>query len=108
VYEDTINRLKVISGKDSVSAALETTLTRSDASSDYPAWAFGLVRFSAAAMRDTTLDKELAQPLRDSIRQARDWGDQPNQTEANQWKADSEAVLGELSELLTRSAQISS
>jgi len=108
VYEDTINRLKVMSGKNSVSGTLEATLTRSEETSDYPAWAFGLLRVSAAAMRDITLDNELAQPLRDSIRQAKDWGDLPNQTEANQWKADSEAVLGELSELLTRSAQINS
>ena len=108
VYDDTINRLKAIAGKDSVSGALEATLTRTADTSDYPAWAIGMLRVSAAAMRDTALDHELTQPLNDAIRQAKDWGGQPNQTQKNQWKASSEAVLGELSELLTRPVQTSS
>jgi len=100
VYDDTINRLKAIPGSDTVSAALDATLTRTEQSSDYPAWAIGMLRVSAATVGDLALTEELNQPLHDAIRQAKKWGGQPDQSQSNQWKASSEAVLGELSELL--------
>jgi len=108
IYDDTLSRLKAIGDKGSVSSVLETALTRTADSSDYPAWTIGMVRVSATTMRDRLLESELAQPLRDAIRQAREWAAEPEQTGKNQWKAESEVVLGELSELLIRSEQTGS
>jgi hypothetical protein len=101
-YEDMLECIKVLTTQETVSQALSTALTRTDTSSDYPAWAMGIVRLAAVTLQDTALDRELTAPLQHAIRQAKDWGRVPNQLPLNQWKANSEAVLAELTGLLAQ------
>jgi len=75
-------------------------LTRNDQSSDYPAWAFGMSRLAAAIMRDRTGYDALRPQTESAINDARTWAAKPALSAANQWKANSEAVLGELTNRL--------
>lgn len=101
-YDYILSQIKTLSGKPTVQTALEFSLGRTDQSSDYPAWAIGIVRLSAATEKDQSQYNELGNALENSIQAAKDWGTKPNQTSANQWKATAEATLGRLNAELAK------
>lgn len=95
-YDYILTQIKALQNKSTVKDALESALTRTDSSSDYPAWALAILSLSAASMHDHDTYNELQSAVANSIQTAKDWGNKANQTSANQWKATAEAVLGKL------------
>ncbi len=63
-----------LTGKKSVTEALETGLLRTADSNDYPAWAMAKVRLSAAVMHDRDLYQEIETSLTSSIENAKSAG----------------------------------
>lgn len=87
-YDQTSQQIKMLVGKPTVSEALSQGLLRTSDSNDYPAWAMGIVRASAATIGDEAIYKELAKPLANSIH------------DANEAHAKAEAILARLNEIL--------
>ncbi len=95
-YAKMLYQLKALTEKATVSEALQTSLARADNDNDYPAWAFSVVALAAATLEDTVLYEELKAPLQTAIQDALAFGNKPEQTPENQWKAKAEATLAEL------------
>lgn len=98
-YDFILKKIIEVSGQPTVEKALTNSLIRTATSSDYPAWAIGIVQLSAAIMHDKNLN--LHQALTQAISQATSWGAQPDQTIDNQWKAKAEHVLGQINAILS-------
>ncbi len=62
-YEEIKRQMKLITGQETVTAALETALLRTEASNDYPGWGMAIVRNAAAIMEDEALFQELGKAL---------------------------------------------
>jgi hypothetical protein len=100
-YNHILLQMKSITHQQTISEALKTALTITDTSSDAPAWGMSIVTLSAATIKDKKLYHELNQPLMRTIYASIKWSQKPNQTPANQWKANADATLGKLNMLLS-------
>jgi hypothetical protein len=97
-YYFILSQMKTLTNEQTISAALNAALTRTDASSDYPAWAISMVLASAALISDHDLYQELTETLNKSTAQATQWSQQYPLHHANQWKAQAEIELAHYTE----------
>jgi len=101
-YNHFLQQLKSVTKQHSVSAALSHVLIRATDSSDYPAWAMSIVYLSAVTLHDQVLSQELKTSLEQTLRDAQEWENRPNQSEENQWKAKAEIVIARLNATLAQ------
>lgn len=70
-YESSLGEIAKLMKVTSVADALNTGLTRSAASNDYPAWAMAIVYLSATRMNDQAITSSLFDPLTASMNGAK-------------------------------------
>lgn len=95
IYTDILQQIKSITGQDNITSAIENSLTRTDSSSDYPAWALSLIRYAAVQLQDEVMYAEL-QNIPYYIERAVEWGNAEQQSHTNLWKATAEVILATL------------
>ncbi len=66
-YQWIKEQIKIVCGKETVTAALEEGLLRTLESNDYPAWAMAKIRYAAIVMNDHELYQEIESALTASL-----------------------------------------
>ncbi len=89
-----LTQIKLVTGQKTIALALSTGLLRVPGSNDYPAWALGIVRLSAATIGDRHLYHELRKPLKKSIQDANTAMKSTDKNDA--YSATAEMTLAEL------------
>lgn len=69
-YETIKQQIMMLTGKNSISDALELGLLRTEQSNDYPAWALAKVRLAAAIMKDREVFQDIDRTLIASVKGA--------------------------------------
>jgi hypothetical protein len=94
-YDVILQNMKLLTNRQSLTEVF-SFLTRTEDSSDYPAWAIGIVCVAAVCMDDKELFDEVSVLLSEAIQAAKSWTEAAGQSPSNQWKGRAEATMGRI------------